>query len=83
MNSPIEIDFILLVFLVLISYAAIRMKNLLSATILLSGYSLIMALTWVVLNSPDVAFTEAAVGAGVTTFLFIAALSKTMVMEEK
>lgn len=71
------IDFMLLFFLVILAIAAISMKDLLSSIIILSAYSLIMALVWVRLNSVDVAFTEAAVGAGITTVLLIAALSRT------
>ena len=71
------IDFMLLFFLVILAIAAISMKDLLSAIIILSAYSLIMAVVWVRLNAVDVAFTEAAVGAGITTVLLIAALSRT------
>jgi len=45
------------------------MRNLLAAVMLLGLYSLIMATLWVVLDAVDVAFTEAAVGAGITTVL--------------
>lgn len=71
------IDFLLLLFLVVCAVAAIRMKDLLSAIIILGAYSLIMAVIWTRLNAVDVAFTEASVGAGMTTMLLIAALSRT------
>ena len=58
------------------------MKDLLSATMILTAYSLIMALVWTRLNAVDVAFTEASVGAGITTVLVIAALSRTKREEE-
>jgi len=70
------LDFMLLL-LVIIALIAISLRDILSAVIALGAYSLIMALTWLEMNAPDVAFTEAAVGAGVTSFLFIAAISKT------
>lgn len=76
------IDFILLMFLVAFAIAAISMKDLLSSIIILGGYSLIMAVVWVRLNAVDVAFTEAAVGAGITTVLLIAALSRTRRFEK-
>ncbi len=41
-----------------------------------------MALTYLILRSPDVAMTEAAVGAGVTSILFVAALSRTSRKED-
>ncbi len=76
------IDLILLLFLVICALAAVSMKDLLSATLILTAYSLIMALVWTRLNAVDVAFTEASVGAGITTVLIIAALSRTKREEE-
>ena len=76
------IDVILLLFLVVCAMAAVRLKDLLSATIVLSIYSLIMTVVWTRLDAVDVAFTEASVGAGITTVLMIAALRRTK-REEK
>ncbi len=73
----IILDLLLLNILVLCAIAAIRVRDLLSAVIIFSAYSLLMAIIWLQLGSPDVAITEAAVGAGVTTMLFIATISKT------
>jgi multicomponent Na+:H+ antiporter subunit B len=75
------IDLLLLMFLVLTATAAVFMGDLLAAGIMLSAYSLLMAVVWTNLNAVDVAFTEAAVGAGVTTVLLIAALSRTRRIE--
>jgi energy-converting hydrogenase B subunit D len=72
------LDLLLLLFLVVCAMVAVRLKDLLDSVIVLAAYSLFMAVTWVEMNAPDVAFTEAAVGAGITTFLFIAALVKTV-----
>lgn len=67
---------ILLVFLVIcaVSVSFIR-SPLLSVTVFMS-YSLIMSIIWVLLESPDLAITEAAVGAGVTSILFFITLKK-------
>jgi multicomponent Na+:H+ antiporter subunit B len=46
-------------------------RTLLASLVAFAGYSLALAMTWVVLRAPDVALTEAAVGAGVTTSLFL------------
>lgn len=70
-------DFLLLLILVICAIGAVWMKDLLGATMILTIYSLVMALVWVRFNAVDVAFTEAAVGAGITTVLLIAALSRT------
>lgn len=77
-----SIDIALLFFLVVCAAAVVLTKDLLTATMILAAYSLIMAVVWTGLNSVDVAFTEASVGAGITTVLFIAALSRTKRREE-
>ena len=71
------LDITLLFFLVVCAIAAISVKDLLSAIIILSAYSLIMAVVWVEMHSVDVGFTEAAVGAGIVTVLFVATLART------
>jgi uncharacterized MnhB-related membrane protein len=79
----LSIDLALLFLIVIIAIAAITLKDLLSAIMLLSAYSFLMALVWVEMHSVDVGFTEAAVGAGATTAFFIAALSRTTRWEKK
>ncbi len=76
------IDIFLLLFIVVCSVAAIFMKDLLSSVMVLGAFSFLMAVEWTVLNAVDVAFTEAAVGAGITTVLMIATLSRTGRYEE-
>jgi len=73
----LSIDLVLLSLLVILAVAAIVVKDLLSAVMILSAYSFLMALVWVEMNSVDVGFTEVAVGAGATTAFFIAALART------
>jgi energy-converting hydrogenase B subunit D len=79
----LSIDLILLFFIVVLAIGAITLKDLLSAVILLGAYSFLMALIWVELQSVDVGFTEAAVGAGATTAFLIAAISRTTRWEKK
>ncbi|MFQ5959006.1 MAG: hydrogenase subunit MbhD domain-containing protein, partial [Alphaproteobacteria bacterium] len=62
-------DILLLALLLATTVAVVRLRNLVAVVILLGLYSLLMASVWVVLDAVDVAFTEAAVGAGITTFL--------------
>jgi len=71
------LDFLLLTFLIFCSIAVARTRDLLSAVVLWAAYSLVMAIVWQMLGASDVAITEAALGSGVTSFLFIAAISKT------
>lgn len=73
----IVLDVILLLMLVVLAIAAIESKDLLHSVIILSAYSLIMALVWVEMSSVDVAFTEASVGAGLSTVLFVSTLYRT------
>ena len=51
-------------------------KNLLNSILIFMSYSLIMSVIWIILESPDLAITEAAVGAGVTSILFFVTLKK-------
>ena len=72
----IIIEWLLLIFLIVCALAVSISKNLLNSVIIFMSYSLVMAVIWVLLRSPDLAITEAAVGAGVTSILFFLALRK-------
>ncbi|MGE0712835.1 MAG: DUF4040 domain-containing protein [Planctomycetota bacterium] len=64
----------LLILALITAVAVVRLRNLFAGTILLGIYSLIMAMCWTVMEALDVAFTEASVGAGISTILLIGAL---------
>ncbi|MBT8438443.1 MAG: DUF4040 domain-containing protein [Gammaproteobacteria bacterium] len=68
------IDIILLGFLVMIAIAIIRLRDLFAIVILFGIYSFLTAVLFMDLDAVDVAFTEAAVGAGVTTVLMLSSL---------
>ncbi len=70
-------DVLLLALLLATTFAIARLTNLVAVVMLLGLYSLLMALVWVVLDAVDVAFTEAAVGAGITTILMLSAVALT------
>ena len=74
-------EYILLFFLVLCAIAVSFSKNLLNSIIIFMSYSLIMSIIWILLESPDLAITEAAVGAGVTSLLFFSTLKKIHAMK--
>ncbi len=76
------INFLLLVFLVMCAIIIARTRDLLSGVIVFSAYSMGMAIIWQQLHSPDIAITEAAIGAGATSLLFLAAISRTRRYEE-
>ncbi|MCD7725426.1 MAG: DUF4040 domain-containing protein [Clostridiales bacterium] len=69
-------QYILLLFLIVCAISVSLSKNLLNSILIYMSYSLIMSILWVCLESPDLAITEAAVGAGVTSVLFFATLKK-------
>jgi len=54
-----------------------KTKDLVSAVILFAAYGLVMAIVWQQLHAPDIAVTEAAIGAGITSLLFLVAISRT------
>ena len=67
---------LLLIFLVLCALFVSFTKNLLASVMIFMSYSSVMAIIWVLLESPDLAITEAAVGAGVTSILFFITLKR-------
>lgn len=76
------IHIILFVFLAVIGIAIIRLRDLFAAVMLAGIFSLLSATLFTVMDAVDVAFTEAAVGAGISTLLMLATLSITS-SEEK
>jgi multicomponent Na+:H+ antiporter subunit B len=71
------VHIVLFTFLAVIALAIIRIKDLLAAVMLMGIFSLVSASLFTVMDAVDVAFTEASVGAGVSTILMLAALSMT------
>ncbi len=68
------VNIILLAFLAVTAVGIVRLRNLFAVVMLASIYSLLTAAIFVVLDAVDVSFTEAAVGAGITTVLFLGTL---------
>ncbi len=77
------IDVVLLALLMLTAVTIARLRGLFSAAIVAGIYSLLGACWMSVLDQPDVAFTEAAVGAGISTVLILVTLSLTTSEEKK
>lgn len=76
------IIFLLLLFLVVCAISVSFSKNLLNSVIIFMSYSTVMAIIWILLESPDLAITEAAVGAGITSVLFFVTLKKIKTIDE-
>lgn len=70
-------DLIIQIFVIICAIAAISVKDLLSAVMILGAYSFFMCLMWAQMGAVDVAFTEASVSAGIGTILCVAAVMKT------
>lgn len=69
------VNIVLLVFLLIIAVAVLMIRHLLGMIMLFGLYSLLVAGLFVVLDAPDVAFTEAAVGTGISTVLMLVTLA--------
>ena len=69
-------ELILLLVLIVCAISVACTRDLLTSIVIFMSYSLVMSIIWVLLESPDLAITEAAVGAGVTTVLFLVTLKK-------
>lgn len=69
------VEAVLLVFLILITSCIIYERDLLSATMIYSAFSFCAVLLYLMMGSPDVAFTEVVVGT-VSTIFYVIALKK-------
>src|SRR5210317_1275835 len=72
-----QLDLMILTLVVICALVAINIKDLLGASVVFGIYSFLMCLLWAEMGAVDVAFTEATVGAGVSTIFFIAAILRT------
>jgi energy-converting hydrogenase B subunit D len=72
-----QLDAVLLAFAVTCAAGAVTVRDLLASVILLGAFGLFMCLLWIEMGAVDVAFTEAAVGAGITTVFFVVTVFKT------
>lgn len=70
-------DILLLILLVITALVSLRVRDLLSATMIFGVYSFLICLLWAEMGAVDVAFTEAAVGAGVSAVFLIATVFNT------
>lgn len=70
------LNIMLLVFILVCAVSVSLTKDLLTSLIIFMSQSLAMAVIWILLESPDLAITEAAVGAGVTSLLMFVTLKK-------
>jgi uncharacterized MnhB-related membrane protein len=72
-----QLDLAILTLVVITSIGTIMVRDLLGAAILFGAYSFMMCLLWAIMGAVDVSFTEASVGAGVSTVFLVAAVFRT------
>ena len=66
-----QFDVLILVMVIICAIAALTIKDLVSCAVISGAYSFLLCLMWTEMLAVDVAFTEAAVGAGISTVLLI------------
>lgn len=69
-------ELFLCLLLIVCALSACLTRNLLASLIILMAYSVVMSIVWALLEAPDLAITEAAVGAGVSSILLFITLKK-------
>jgi uncharacterized MnhB-related membrane protein len=69
-------DILLIATLLWLAWRLLISEDIFTAVVLFISFGLLMALAWVRLRAPDVALAEAAIGAGLTGPLFLAALRR-------
>lgn len=73
---------VLLVGLIVCAAATALTKKPMQAVIIYMAYSVIMSVIWIMLESPDLAITEAAVGAGITSLLLFLTLRRLNLIDQ-
>lgn len=79
----IVLEYILLAGVIGCAIAAPLCRRLLASVIVYITMALLMAVLWALLQSPDLAITEAAVGAGVTGILFLLTLKRIHALRDR
>ena len=83
MELTIIFRVILLILLIICAIAVNLAKSLLQSVIIFMSFSSIMCILWILMQSPDLAITEAAVGAGISGTLFLMTLKKLRVEDRE
>ena len=65
------LSIVLSILLLVIAFMAIESKKLIHGVLYLSGLSMLSVVAFVILKAPDVAITEAVIGSGLVTALFV------------
>jgi uncharacterized MnhB-related membrane protein len=71
------IQILVLLGMIVTGVLIVQMKDLVSATVAFAGFSFLLSIEFFILQAPDVAIAEAAVGAGLSTAIYIIAIRAT------
>ena len=77
------LNIILLVFIIVCAISVSLTKNIFTSIVIFMSQSLAMCIIWIMLESPDLAITEAAVGAGITSLLLFVTLKKIHAIDQQ
>ncbi len=77
------LNVLLLVFIIVCAVSVSLTKNLFTSIVIFMSQSLAMSVIWIMLESPDLAVTEAAVGAGITSLLLFVTLKKIHAIDQQ
>jgi len=72
-----QIQVLVLIGIIISAFFALRFKDLIASVISLAIMSLLLSIEFYILQAPDVAIAEAAVGAGLSTAIYVIAIRKT------
>lgn len=81
-NILLILQIIIFAVLLVSAVFALKLKDLLASVISLAVFSLVLSLEFFLLHAPDVAIAEAAIGAGLTTAIYIFAIKSTKRMDD-
>ena len=80
--EPAIFEYILLIFLIACAITVSLVRNIITAVIIFMSYSIVMSIVWAMLQAPDLALTEAAIGAGITSVLFFLVIKRINSMDK-
>ena len=83
MSAVFSLNTLVVVGILVSAFLAVKLENILSSVIALGITGAFMALEFILLHAPDVAISEAAVGAVLSTALFVIAIRKTTEKEDE
>jgi len=82
-NALFSLNTLVIIGILVSAFLTVKFEGILSSVIALGATGAFMALEFVILHAPDVAISEAAVGAVLSTAIFIVAIYKTTKKEDK